>query len=97
MLSLGPMALLRKEKQEIIEKYRLHDTDTGSADVQVALLTSRINQLSQHLQRNPKDFNSRRGLLMMIGRRKRLLNYIAKHSPERFQELVERLNIRVRK
>jgi small subunit ribosomal protein S15 len=91
------MALLQKEKQEIIERYRLHDTDTGSADVQVALLTSRINQLSQHLQRNPKDFNSRRGLLMMIGRRKRLLNYIAKHHPERFRELVKRLNIRVKK
>ncbi len=91
------MALLQHEKQEIIQNYQLHETDTGSADVQVALLTSRINQLSQHLQRNPKDFNSRRGLLMMIGRRKRLLNYIAKHSPERFRKLTERLNIRVKK
>ncbi|MFQ3583663.1 MAG: 30S ribosomal protein S15 [Cyanobacteriota bacterium] len=91
------MALLQQEKREIIDGYQLHETDTGSADVQVALLTNRINQISQHLQKNPKDFNSRRGLLMMIGRRKRLLSYIAKHSPDRFRNLTERLNIRVKK
>jgi small subunit ribosomal protein S15 len=91
------MALLQDRKQTIISDYQVHETDTGSADVQVALLTDRINQLSQHLQKNPKDFNSRRGLMMMIGKRKRLLGYIAEASPERFRALTDRLNIRVKK
>lgn len=91
------MALLQAQKQEIITGYQVHETDTGSADVQIAMLTNRINQLSQHLQKNPKDFNSRRGLLMMIGKRKRLLSYIAEHAPERYRSLTERLSIRVRK
>ncbi len=91
------MALLQSNKQAIISEYQLHETDTGSADVQVAILTKRIEQLSQHLQKNPKDYNSRRGLMMMIGKRKQLLSYIAKHSPERFRSLAESLNIRIRK
>ncbi|MDX2273429.1 MAG: 30S ribosomal protein S15 [Cyanobacteriota bacterium] len=91
------MPLLQALKQEIISEYQVHETDTGSSDVQVALLTNRINQLSQHLQKNPKDFNSRRGLLIMIGKRKRLLDYIAAHSPQRFREITSRLNIRVKK
>ncbi|MEL7314115.1 MAG: 30S ribosomal protein S15, partial [Cyanobacteria bacterium J06559_3] len=72
------MALLQERKQELISEYQVHDTDTGSAEVQVAMLTERINRLSAHLQSNKKDYSSRRGLLKMIGRRKRLLSYIAK-------------------
>lgn len=91
------MALPQARKQEVITNYQVHETDTGSADVQIALLSTRIEQLSKHLQKNPKDFTSRRGLMMMIGRRKRLLGYIAQVSPERFQKLTEQLGIRVKK
>nr|B8HQI6.1 RecName: Full=Small ribosomal subunit protein uS15; AltName: Full=30S ribosomal protein S15 [Cyanothece sp. PCC 7425] len=88
------MALLQQRKQEIISGYQTHETDTGSADVQVAMLTERINKLSTHLQANSKDHSSRRGLLQMIGRRKRLLAYILKHNPERYRALITRLGIR---
>lgn len=88
------MALLQEDKQGIISEYQIHETDTGSADVQVAMLTERINRLSQHLRQNKKDFASRRGLLKMIGQRKRLLSYINKHSQERYRELITRLGIR---
>ncbi|NEP19469.1 MAG: 30S ribosomal protein S15, partial [Leptolyngbya sp. SIO4C1] len=79
------MALLQPRKQEIISDYQVHETDTGSADVQVAMLTERINKLSQHLRSNKKDFSSRRGLLQMIGRRKRLLAYIKQQDAERYK------------
>jgi small subunit ribosomal protein S15 len=88
------MALLQEQKQEIISEYQIHETDTGSADIQVAMLTKRINQLSQHLQKNKKDYASRRGLLKMIGRRKRLLSYIYKQDQERYRALISRLGIR---
>lgn len=88
------MALLQERKQEIISEYQVHDTDTGSAEVQVAMLTERINKLSLHLQVNKKDHASRRGLLKMIGQRKRLLAYIAKGSQERYRNLITRLGIR---
>ncbi len=88
------MALTQQHKQEIITEYQVHETDTGSADVQVAMLTERINRLSQHLQANKKDFSSRRGLLKLIGQRKRLLSYIQKDSRERYQALISRLGIR---
>jgi len=91
------MPLPTARKQEIMAARQIHPTDTGSPDVQIALLTERINQLSGHLQNNPKDYNSRRGLLMMIGKRKRLLSYLAKIDEERYRRLVEELNIRVRK
>ncbi|CAA9582734.1 SSU ribosomal protein S15p (S13e) [uncultured Synechococcales cyanobacterium] len=88
------MALLQERKHEIIDQYQTHETDTGSADVQVAMLTERINKLSAHLKINKKDHASRRGLLQMIGRRKRLLAYILKHDPERYRALITRLGVR---
>jgi small subunit ribosomal protein S15 len=88
------MALLQQRKQEIISDYQVHDTDTGSADVQVAMLTERISKLSDHLKTNKKDHSSRRGLLKMIGVRKRLLAYIQKHDRDRYQALIGRLGIR---
>jgi small subunit ribosomal protein S15 len=75
-------------------QYQTHETDTGSADVQVAMLTERINKLSEHLKVNKNDYASRRGLLQMIGRRKRLLSYIQKTNTERHQALLSRLGIR---
>ncbi len=93
-LLIGIMALTQQRKQEIISQYQLHETDTGSADVQIAMLTERINRLSEHLQVNKKDFSSRRGLLKLIGQRKRLLSYIQKENRERYQELISRLGIR---
>ena len=74
--------------------YQIHETDTGSADLQVAILTERIVQLTSHLKKNPKDHASRRGLLKMIGRRRRLLAYIKDKSFNRYQDLIKRLGIR---
>ncbi len=88
------MALVQEKKQEIISDYQVHETDTGSVDVQIAMLTERINTLSQHLQRNKKDYSSRRGLLRMIGRRKRLLSYLNKQDSDRYRALIKRLGIR---
>jgi small subunit ribosomal protein S15 len=88
------MALTQQRKQEIISGYQVHETDTGSADVQIAMLTDRINRLSQHLQANKKDHSSRRGLLKMIGQRKRLLAYVLKNDREKYQALISRLGIR---
>ncbi|MGH1395377.1 MAG: 30S ribosomal protein S15 [Trichormus sp.] len=88
------MALTQQRKQEIISSYQVHETDTGSADVQIAMLTARINRLSEHLQTNKKDHSSRRGLLKLIGQRKRLLAYIQEDSREKYQALIARLGIR---
>jgi small subunit ribosomal protein S15 len=88
------MALIQERKHEIISEYQVHETDTGSADVQVAMLTERINRLSSHLRENKKDHASRRGLLKMIGQRKRLLAYILKQDQERYRALITRLGIR---
>jgi small subunit ribosomal protein S15 len=88
------MVLTQTRKQELIGEYQVHATDTGSADLQVALLTERISQLTGHLQTNPKDHASRRGLLKMIGKRRRLLSFINAKEPERYQALIKRLNIR---
>ena len=88
------MSLTQTEKQELMSEYQVHETDTGSADLQVALLTKRISQLTGHLQQNPKDHASRRGLLKMIGRRRRLLAYINQKDPSRYQSLIKRLGIR---
>jgi len=88
------MSLLQEQKHQIISDYQVHETDTGSADVQVAMLTERINRLSDHLKANKQDHSSRRGLLQMIGRRKRLLAYIRKQDLERYQALIKRLGIR---
>lgn len=88
------MALIQARKQELIEEYQIHETDTGSADVQVAMLTERISKLSEHLKSNKKDHASRRGLLKMIGQRKRLLTYINKRDTNHYRELIKRLGIR---
>lgn len=88
------MALTQTQKQTIINDYQTHETDTGSAEVQVAMLTERINRLSGHLQSNRKDFSSRQGLLKMIGQRKRLLSYINHNDPTRYRGLITRLGIR---
>ncbi|MBD1845105.1 30S ribosomal protein S15 [Cyanobacteria bacterium FACHB-63] len=88
------MALVQERKQEIISQYQVHETDTGSADVQVAMLTERINKLSLHLRSNKKDHASRTGLLKMIGQRKRLLAYIQKGDTDRYRALITRLGIR---
>ena len=86
--------LLPTKKHEIIESYRQNVKDTGSPEVQVAILTNRINELTEHLRTHPKDFNGRRGLLMMVGKRRRFLQYLNKESHERYRKLMESLNIR---
>ncbi|MDY6781252.1 MAG: 30S ribosomal protein S15 [Cyanobacteriota bacterium] len=88
------MSLTQERKQELISEYQVHETDTGSSDVQIAMLTTRINQLTTHLKANKKDHASRRGLLKLIGRRKRLLGYIQQTDFERYQQLIKRLGIR---
>ncbi|PSP15900.1 MAG: 30S ribosomal protein S15 [Cyanobacteria bacterium QS_8_64_29] len=88
------MSLTHPEKQQIIDSYQVHDTDTGSPDVQIAILTERITRLTEHLQANHKDHASRRGLLKMIGRRRSLLNYLYRENPERYRALIQRLGIR---
>lgn len=81
-------------KDKIIEEFKLHDGDTGSPEVQVALLTYRINHLNEHLKTHTKDHHSRRGLLMMVGRRRGLLNYLMKKDIERYRVLIARLELR---
>jgi small subunit ribosomal protein S15 len=82
------------DKGTMIEGFRLHERDTGSADVQVALLTERINHLTEHLQTNAKDHSSRRGLLMMVGQRRRLLDYLHTTDVARYQSVTKKLKLR---
>ena len=84
----------RAEKPKIVGQYRTHDTDTGSPEVQVALLTNRITYLTDHFKTNAKDHHSRRGLMKLVGRRRRLLDYLKRENPERYHKLIERLGIR---
>lgn len=86
--------LTKEQKQEIIKKYQLHESDTGSPEVQIALLTERINRLNEHLQVHKKDFHSRRGLLKMVGQRRKLLNYLKEYDINRYRELIEKLGLR---
>lgn len=81
-------------KKEIIEKYKLHENDTGSPEVQIAILTERINHLNEHLKLHKKDHHSRRGLLKMVGQRRGLLNYLQKKDIERYRAIIEKLNLR---
>ena len=81
-------------KNQIISQYRRSETDTGSPEVQIALLTERINHLTEHLKVHKKDHHSRRGLLMMVGRRRALLNYLMKKDVERYRAIVSKLNLR---
>jgi small subunit ribosomal protein S15 len=82
------------EKEEIIRKYRLHDSDRGSAPVQIALLTARINELTDHFRTHKKDHHSRRGLLMMVGKRRRLLDYLKRTDLVRYRQLIDDLGLR---
>ncbi|GIW11394.1 MAG: 30S ribosomal protein S15 [Dehalococcoidia bacterium] len=87
--------MLTKERtQQIIEQFRTHPTDTGSPEVQVALLTERINALTEHLRLHKHDYHSRRGLLMMVGQRRRLLSYLAREDVNRYRSLIARLGLR---
>ena len=88
------MALVKEKKTELIGQYRQHEGDTGSPEVQIALLSSRINQLTEHLKEHKKDHHSRRGLLMMVGQRRRLLNYLSNKDINRYREVVAKLGLR---
>ena len=86
--------LLKEEKTAVIEANRTHENDTGSPEVQIAILTSRINTLTEHLKANKNDYHSHRGLLRMVGHRRNLLNYLAKKDIERYRAIIEKLDIR---
>ena len=86
--------MLKEEKQAIIAEYATHEGDTGSPEVQIAVLTKRINDLTEHLKANKKDHHSRRGLLKMVGRRRNLLAYLQKKDIERYRSIVARLGLR---
>lgn len=88
------MTLLKEDKQNIIEKFKIHESDTGSAAVQVALITTRINMLNEHLKSNNKDHHSRRGLVMLVGKRKRLIDYIKKNDLNGYKKLIKELGLR---
>lgn len=88
------MSITKDQKTELISEFRRNDSDTGSPDVQIAVLTQRINALTEHLNSHRKDHASRRGLLMLVSRRRRLLDYLAVHTPERYREIIGRLSIR---
>lgn len=88
------MALSAKEKTKVIEKFRSHEKDTGSAEVQVAILTEEINRLTDHLKKNPKDNHSRRGLLGMVGRRKKFLDYLKAGSARKYGAVVKKLGLK---
>ncbi len=88
------MAFTTKEKLEVINKYQLHEKDTGSSEVQIAIMTERITHLTGHLREHAKDHNSRRGLLKLVSKRRKLLDYLRKCSEEKYKQLIETLNIR---
>lgn len=88
------MALTKEAKSTVIQDYRTHDKDTGSPEVQIAVLTNRITYLTEHFQGHKKDHHSRRGLLMMVSRRRRLLDYLRRHDEGRYKALIARLGIR---
>ncbi|MDW8128941.1 MAG: 30S ribosomal protein S15 [Bryobacterales bacterium] len=88
------MALATEIKKEIVAQFRRHRTDTGSPEVQVAILSRRIADLTEHLKTHRKDHHSRRGLLMLVAQRRRLLNYLRRCSPERYQKLIQQLGLR---
>ncbi len=86
--------LHKEEKTQIVEKFKIHKNDTGSPEVQIALLTKRIESLNIHLQTNKKDHSSRRGLIKMVGKRKRLLNYVSGQDMVRYKKIIEELGLR---
>ena len=90
----GEKTMTNQEKQAIIAQYAIHEGDTGSPEVQIAILTFRINSLTEHLKSNKKDHHSRRGLLKMVGHRRNLLGYLQKVDIERYRSIIEKLNLR---
>jgi small subunit ribosomal protein S15 len=88
------MTITKERKQELIQDFRQGDNDTGSPEVQIAILTTRINNLTEHLQTHKKDYASRRGLLAMVSRRRRLLDFLRKVDPQRYLDIIGRLRIR---
>jgi small subunit ribosomal protein S15 len=88
------LAVETEVKGRLIAEHKLHDSDTGSPEVQVAIFSERISQLTEHLKRNPKDHHSRRGLLLLVGKRRRLLGYLSRSDIERYRALIAKLGIR---
>jgi small subunit ribosomal protein S15 len=88
------VVLSTEKKKELIEQYKLHEGDTGSPEVQIGLLTHRIQYLTEHLKVHKKDHHSRRGLLMLVGRRRRLLNYVKKNDVQRYRTIIDTLGLR---
>ncbi len=88
------MAKTLEKKKDLITQFRIHETDTGSPEIQIAILTERIGQLTEHLKTHRKDYASRRGLLMMVGRRMRLLKYLTNAAPDRYRAVIGRLGLR---
>ena len=88
------MVLLKEKKTKLIDEFKVHIRDTGSAEVQIAILTERINQLGDHFKQHKKDFHSRRGLLLLVGRRRRLLNYLKSKDVKKYEEILEKLSLR---
>jgi len=88
------MPLDKKKKDSIIKKYKTHDSDTGSSEVQIAILSEEVNELTEHLKLHKKDFSSRRGLLRKIGQRRRLLQFLQKESEERYEALIKKLKLK---
>ncbi len=86
--------LAREQKRTVIDRYRTHDTDTGSPEVQIALLSERIGELTEHFQTHKKDHASRRGLLMLVSKRRRLLDYLKTYDSERYKDVISKLGIR---
>lgn len=84
----------KEKKQQLVEEFKQHDADTGSTEVQVAILTSRIRELTEHMKIHKKDFHSRRGLLIMVGKRRKLLQYLKDRDFTRYQNLIQRLGLR---
>lgn len=88
------MTLVKEDKKKVIEKFKTHENDTGSSEVQIAILTQKINKLNEHLKANKKDHHSRRGLVIMVGKRKRLLGYLKNNDMGRYKKIIEDLGLR---
>jgi small subunit ribosomal protein S15 len=88
------LTLVKEDKKNIIEKFRVHESDTGSTEVQIAIITSKINRLNEHLKANKKDNHSRRGMVMLVGKRKRLLEYLKNSDVDRYRKLIKELGLR---
>lgn len=88
------MTLVKEDKKKVIEKFKTHENDTGSSEVQIAILTQKINRLNEHLKANKKDHHSRRGLVIMVGKRKRLLEYLKNNDMGRYKKIIKELGLR---